>query len=57
MRYAGNADDVFVLGLDLWFNVFFFVESNSITEEWYFLSFFFLLSFLSASQMIYTRKI
>ena len=29
MRCAGNADDVLVLGLDLWF-IFFLVESNSL---------------------------
>ena len=66
MRCAGNADDVLVVGLDLWFNVFslkltlnvqcFLVESNSLLlKNGSFFLFF--LFFLSASQMIYTKKL
>ena len=63
MRCAGNADDVLVVGLDLWFNVFslkltlnvqcFLVESNSLLLKngSFFSFFFFVLSFCKSNDI------
>ena len=57
MRCAGNADDVLVLGLDLWFHVF-SSESNSLLLKNVFLFFFlsFVLSFCKSND-IHKKKL